>query len=156
MPFQYIRTDEGDYQCPYCDYTKANQSTVHMHIKAKHSGTFKYKCEHCAYESLAKQNLENHIQSKHPTTCQESNKTITCPHEGCKFICRTKAQLRSHYLLKHLSDKINALLKKTETMFQCIKCQDEFKSKSAFVYHCVNCLPETVADNPNHCVGLAL
>jgi hypothetical protein len=156
MTFTYNRTIHGEYQCPYCDFTKANQSTVHMHIKAKHNGTFKYKCEHCDYATLAKQNLENHIQSKHQHACEENNKNVKCPHEECKFTCRTKAQLRSHYLLKHLTNEVNSIMMKKDESFTCSCCQDEFKSKPAFIYHCVKCLPENVADNPNHCLGLAL
>jgi hypothetical protein len=156
MTFTYNRTEDGSYQCPYCEYTKANQSTVHMHIKAKHNGTFKYKCEHCDYKTMAKQNLENHIHSKHADCCNEDTKNIQCPHEECKFTCRTKAQLRSHYLLKHLTKEVNTLMVQKDEHIACSCCHTEFKSKPAFIYHCVTCLPGEVADHPNHLLGLAL
>jgi KRAB domain-containing zinc finger protein len=156
MPYQYKRTAEGEYKCPYCDYSKQLQSTVHMHIKAKHSGTFKFKCDHCDYETISKQCLDNHLYAKHPSTCEKDDNEVKCPHEGCKYTCRTKGHLRSHYLLKHLSEQVNALMTKKEECIGCTSCQGTFKSKPSFIYHCVNCLPDSVADNENHCIGLAL
>ncbi len=138
--FTYIKTDNG-YKCPHCDYERVLQSTVHMHIRAKHSGAFKQKCEHCPYETTTKTNLENHMVNKHP---EEANKNamkdLDCP--CCTYVCRTPPQLRSHYLLKHKTDAVNKLFIKNEDMISCEGCKKEFKSKAAFIYHVVSCLSE--------------
>lgn len=155
MPFEYTRTAEGHYQCPHCHYSKANQSTVHMHIKAKHMGTFKHKCTSCEYETSTKQNLDNHIAAKHPEQLDVPVKEVSCP--GCSFACRNKAQLRSHYLLKHLAKYTDLLMKKMTTgEIECTCCNNNFKSKAAFVYHCVKCLPSDVKEHAEHKEGLGL
>jgi hypothetical protein len=158
MPFQYIRTESGEFKCPHCDYAKVNQSTVHMHIKAKHSGTFKHKCTSCDYETTSKQNLDNHIACKHPSKTEPIVKDICCPQENCKYTCRTKAHLRSHYLVKHLTKEVNELMVKDEesTEYCCSVCESAFPSRNAFLYHCVGCLPDSVAENDTHLMGLAL
>jgi uncharacterized C2H2 Zn-finger protein len=141
MVFSYIRTEAGEYKCPHCDYVKKNQSTVHMHIRAKHSGTFKHKCDTCEYETTTKQNLEKHILSKHP----EENTPVEKDHKCCMctFETRTKAGLRSHYMLKHLTTETNEMMGKTETnQIQCTMCGEEFKSKPAFIYHAPKCLDD--------------
>lgn len=142
--FAYIRTNDGNIQCPHCEYIRPlkNISSVHEHIKAKHSGTFKHKCKHCAYESAVKQNLESHILSKHPEHSLKKAKTNVCPFDNCPYAANTKGQLRSHYILKHATTALEALMGTTqEGHIQCTSCGDEFKSKPAFVYHAVACLP---------------
>lgn len=153
MPFEYVRTPEGHYQCPYCDYSKELQSTVHMHIRAKHSGAYKHKCEHCPYETSTQQNLENHMASKHPEKLEKPAAHVSCP--SCKnYQCRTKGQLRSHYLLNHLTKELHDLLDISESSWNCKTCEQSFKSKAAFTYHSVKCLPEYVKQT--HKDGLCL
>ena len=157
MTFEYLRTADGDFQCPHCPFTKKNQSTVHMHIKAKHSGTFKHKCGHCNYETSAKQTLDNHISAKHPDEAQAKEKEFICPETCCEFESLTKAGLRSHYLLKHLSAETNKFLGKTNAGdIQCTHCGSEFKSKPSYIYHVVNCLPENVKSSAAAKVGLCI
>ena len=156
MTFEYIRTETGEFQCPHCDFTKKNQSTVHMHIKAKHSGAFKHKCEHCAYECPARQTLDNHMAAKHPDQLDQRVREFVCPHTTCCFQSLTKGGLRSHYLLKHLSGYTNKYLGKTEEGIQCSHCGTDFHSKPSYVYHLVNCLPEEVRANPIIKKGLCI
>lgn len=157
MTFDYLRTEDGSFQCPHCNFTKKNQSTVHMHIKAKHSGTFKHKCQHCNYETCAKQTLDNHIIAKHPTEAGNKDKEFICPDLCCSFESLTKAGLRSHYLLKHLPNETNKFLGKTDAGdIQCTHCGSEFKSKPSFIYHLVNCLPEEVKSSQNAKTGLCI
>jgi hypothetical protein len=157
MTFEYLRTEDGQFKCPNCPFTKKNQSTVHMHIKAKHSGTFKHKCEHCNYETAAKQTLDNHIVAKHPNEVEEKKKEFVCPEECCQFESFTKAGLRSHYLLKHLSAETNKFLGTTESgSTQCTHCGTGFKSKPSFIYHLVNCLPDDIKASNNAKVGLCI
>jgi len=156
MTFDYLRTEDGSFQCCHCNFTKKNQSTVHMHIKAKHSGTFKHKCEHCNYETNFKQTLDNHLVAKHPEHCQNKDKEFVCP-EDCGFESLTKAGLRSHYLLKHLSSETAKFLGKTESGgIQCTHCGDGFKSKPSYVYHLVSCLPENLKSLANVKKGLCI
>lgn len=154
--FTYIRTDTT-VQCPHCDYIRPikNVSSVHEHIKAKHSGTFKHKCKHCNYESAVKQNLDSHILSRHPEHSMKKAKTHTCPSACCNYAANTKGQLRSHYLLKHLSDDVHALLETTQEL-QCTSCAVVFKSKPAFVYHAVSCLAPEILEKKEVQLGLGL
>jgi hypothetical protein len=145
MPFTYLRTEDGKFRCPHCDFTKERQSTVHMHIRAKHMGAFKHKCEHCDYETSTQQNLENHMGNKHPEQLNKPAPHVSCP--SClTYQCRTKAQLRSHYLLNHLTKEVDAMLEKTETSWNCTTCKECFKSKAAFVYHSVKCLDPSLSE----------
>ena len=114
-----------------------------MHIKAKHSGTFKHKCEHCTYECPEKQALDRHIIAKHPEH-GEKEKEFVCPDACCEFESLTKAGLRSHYLLKHMASHVAKFLGKSDNGIQCTHCGNEFKSKPSFVYHLPGCLPESV------------
>jgi hypothetical protein len=157
--FTYIRTADGNVQCPHCEYIRPakNISSVHEHIKAKHSGTFKHKCKHCPYESAVKQNLDTHIMSRHPEHSIKKQKEHVCPSEGCQYAANTRGQLRSHYLLKHLSDEVQEMLGTTqEGQILCTCCGVDFKSKPAFIYHTVNCLSPEILANAEVQEGLGL
>ena len=144
MKNNYERTPEGNIKCPHCDYNKPpkNMSSVCMHIKAKHSGAFKHKCEHCNYETAIKQNLDNHIQARHPIDPKRVIKEFKCPHEGCEYAAIQKGQLRSHYILKHMTAALHMITGKSDdNHIQCTHCGNPFPSKPAFIYHSVNCFP---------------
>lgn len=155
MTFEYFKNELGEYVCPYCKAVKKNQTTMHMHYRARHEGTFKHKCKHCTYETSTKQNLDNHTAAKHPEHAEEKPKEYTCPHANCAFKSLKKAGIRSHYLLRHLSDQIKKLMKTEETI-SCTCCKEEFKSKPAFIYHAVKCLPAEVKQNEEVKVGLGI
>lgn len=155
MTFEYIRTESGEFKCPHCEFTKKNQSTVHMHIKAKHNGTFKHKCEHCTYECAARQTLENHVISKHPEQV-DVVREFACPCNGCEFESLTKGGLRSHYLLKHLAKYVSTYFAKSDEGIQCSHCGTGFNSKPSFIYHLVNCLPAEVKADPVAKKGLCI
>jgi hypothetical protein len=152
--YEYIKTANG-FKCPHCEYEKTLQSTVHMHIKAKHSTDSNFKCSSCEYQTSTKGALENHISNKHP---DESNKISikehTCPQ--CVYECKTEGQLRSHYILKHLKCEFEGLFLKTSESISCSECKKEFKSRASFVYHCVHCFPETIKQSELHKKGLCL
>lgn len=159
MKNNYERTPEGNIKCPHCDYTKPlkNMSSVCMHIKAKHSGAFKHKCEHCNYETAIKQNLDNHVLARHPDTTRPIIKEFKCSHQGCTYAANQKGQLRSHYILKHLTNEFAAILGKTEDgSIQCTHCNIAFPSKPAFIYHSVSCFPAEVLLVPEVRLGLGL
>ena len=121
---------------------------MHMHYKANHDGAMKHKCKHCNYETAIKQTLEKHISAKHPERLEQQPKMFVCPGHGgaeCDFESLTKAGLRSHYLLRHLTKEVNEFLGKGEKgEICCTSCGDEFQSKPSYVYHIVKCLPEAV------------
>jgi hypothetical protein len=161
--FQYRRTNDGLFMCPHCDYTKKNQSSVNMHINAKHSGPLKHKCEHCNYEAATQQMLKHHLTAKHPTEVSnaESAKAFSCPCEDCKYECRTKAQLRSHYLLKHMSEWVQKFERKAareDMACECANCGPNlaFKSRPAFLYHLPNCIPAEILANEEVEKGLGI
>lgn len=156
--FSYDRTPEGDYKCPHCKFAKKNQSTVHMHIKANHSGTFKHKCKNCDYETSTKQTLDNHIMAKHATAGGAGEdgverKEFACPHATCTFKAMRRGGMRSHYLLKHLSTEIARITGKDN---KCTCCEEDFKSKPAFIYHSVKCLSPEILQVDVHRKGLGL
>jgi hypothetical protein len=95
-----------------------------------------------------KQNLDSHILSRHPEHSEKKQKEFVCPSD-CPYAANTRGQLRSHYLLKHLTKEVNSILGTTQNgQILCTCCGAEFKSKPAFVYHVVNCLPaEILADD---------
>ena len=94
MVFTYERTANGDFKCPHCDFVKTNQSTVHMHIVAKHSGTYKHKCKDCNYETSIKQTLDNHIAARHPDRLKEAPKEFECM--DCDFKTTDVDQMLEH------------------------------------------------------------
>jgi len=148
MVFKYDRTPTGEFKCIHCGCIKKNQSTMNMHYKANHMGTFKHKCKDCPYETSIQQNLDNHVLAKHPERVKDKPDPIECPYDGCEFKTHRKGGLRSHYLLKHMAVHIHTLLGKTEEgICQCTHCGLLFKSKPAFVYHVVGCLPPEVLTN---------
>ncbi len=141
--FDYIKTEDGFYQCPHCNEKKRLMSTMHMHYRAYHDGTFKHKCKHCNFETATKQTLDNHILAKHPNQCKEKRKEFACPTCNCDYKGNTKAALRSHFLLRHLTEEVSKLLGMTENNeLCCTGCGSLFKSKPAFNYHVVKCLSQ--------------
>lgn len=128
MPFTYIKRDDGLLQCPFCDYAKERMSTVHMHIKAKHTDEPKPKAKVL---------------------------DLGCP--CCEFKCKQVPQLRSHYITQHLPNALNDLMGPTDKdQLTCTKCECQFKSRAAFMYHCVKCLPDSVKESACDRIGLCL
>lgn len=118
MPSKYARTDDGLIQCPHCDYAREKMSTVTMHVRAKHA---------------------DKIPEKKPV-----QDFYECPCEGCSYKSDKKAGLRNHFIVNHLWNEMNELLKTDVkgAACVCVDCKKEFKSRSAFVYHVPSCLPE--------------
>jgi hypothetical protein len=79
-----------------------------------------------------------------------------CPG-NCSYAANTRGQLRSHYLLKHLTDEVNEMLGTTQNgQIICTSCGVDFKSKPAFVYHVVNCLSSDLLSREEVRLGLGL
>lgn len=158
MVYTYEKTESGDYCCPHCGFLSKNQTTMHMHYKANHDGALKQKCKDCNYETATKQALDNHIKARHPQRMETQVKKFKCPcTDGCSFESLTKAGLRSHYIIRHLSNYVTTYIGKAPgDKPSCTCCGLEFTSKPAFIYHLVNCLPATVLNEPMHRAGLGL
>jgi transcription elongation factor Elf1 len=158
MVYEYQKTDDGSYICPHCNVVKSNQSTMHMHYKANHDGAMKHKCKACNYETAIKQTLEKHMIAKHPERLEQPPKMFECPcAAGCEFESLTKAGMRSHYLLRHLTKEVNDFFGKGDNgEISCTNCGSDFQSKPAYVYHIVKCLPAEVLGRPEVRKGLGL
>ena len=90
--------------------------------------------------------LQNHMLAKHPKQAEaaEAEKSFRCPSGNCPYECRTKGQLRSHYLLKHMGSWVNKFFSKPSDSTlgcSCSSCGLQFQSKPAFLYHLPNCIP---------------
>jgi KRAB domain-containing zinc finger protein len=155
MVYEYIKNEDGTFTCPHCQEVKKNQSTMHMHYRARHDGAYKHKCKNCQYETSTKQSLDKHIAAKHPDQVKEKPKACACP--SCEFTCLSKGGLRSHYLLRHMAAEVKKYLAHTEEdEIQCSHCGSEFASKPAFIYHLAGCLPNDVLNDTTHREGLGL
>ena len=156
MVYQYIHREDGKIQCPHCEFANVHQSTVHMHITAKHSGAFKHKCTKCSSEFAQKQLLTNHIQSKHPELLEKPVKSYNCPcsASGCTHTFLHKRQVRSHYLLKHCTKEMDTLFVKED--LSCSACKVKFNSKPHFTYHAVHCLPVELRRSKEIVEGLGI
>ena len=65
MVFVYNKDSNGIYHCNDCDFTTHNQSTMHYHIKVKHTGELEYECADCDMKFSQKSQLNLHIKSRH-------------------------------------------------------------------------------------------
>ncbi len=83
---------------------------------------------------------------------------MECPSQGCEYRTHKKAALRSHYLLKHLNKDIAELCGSQEGVkgICCTVCSEIFRSKPAFTYHVVNCLPPDLLQQAEVRQGLCL
>ena len=146
MPLKYVRNDNGLFVCPDCGITKANQNTMHYHMK-KHqiekqeTSVAAHECKVCNKTFLQKQTLDLHIKSRHPELTTNNTKYV-CPFPDCEFTALTKGNCRIHCLRVHFQEEIAKIMEKhTDTkMFECLECDKEFSNSCGFYYHCVDCL----------------
>ena len=141
----YIRTEDGQFQCPHCQKVCAKQNTMYYHIKKNHTDDHKFVCEHCPAEDarkfIQKSAYLQHIATAHPEMCKkEENPYIGvcfhCPHSDCGHDAKTKANILVHFARTHCKDWIPAYGKETA----CIGCQKTFASSTAYLYHAIGCI----------------
>jgi hypothetical protein len=145
MTLKYVRNEDGHFVCPTCGITKENQNTMHYHMK-KHENSLPFLCKFCKKGFLQKQTLDFHIRSKHAD--QLSDKTVgsdcsfECPFTDCEFCAKTRGNLRTHCIRSHFQDDADKLMLIDETNDEicCVECEHSFKSKTAFYYHCLECI----------------
>jgi anaerobic selenocysteine-containing dehydrogenase len=101
-------------------------------------------------------NWDEYLAAKHPDQLETRTRAFVCPDTCCGFESLTKAGLRSHYLLKHLTAHTNKYLGKTDTGIQCTHCGTDFQSKPSYVYHLAQCLPSEVTSDAMVKKGLCI
>ena len=143
MPIKYVKNNDGEFVCPECNMTTKNQSTMHYHMKKHMKNTkdeFKYECEHCDKVFLQKQSLLVHMRFKHPDELEE-NTVFECPFD-CDFTSPAKGNCIIHMIRVHFQEELQQIMfpQAGTKNILCGGCQKEFKSNSAFIYHCKNCL----------------
>lgn len=146
MPtLKYVRTEDGKFLCPTCGVIKENQNTMHYHMK-KHENSLPYSCKYCKKGFLQKQTLDFHIRSKHADSesakSGESETVYECPFEDCEFSAKTKGNLRTHCIRTHFQEEADQLMLIDEKSGEvgCVECENGFKSKTAYYYHCLDCI----------------
>jgi len=139
MPLTYHKNEDGEFVCPDCTMVTRNQNTMHYHLK-KHmnENEMKYKCKECDKSFLQKQSLLVHMRFKHS---EKEENAYVCPFE-CEFSSPVKGNCVIHIIRVHFQDELQQIMfpqPDTKTVL-CGACNEEFKSNSAFIYHCKRCL----------------
>lgn len=153
---QYIRTENGHFQCPHCDKVCEKQNTMYYHVKTKHLAEFKYSCSVCAEAGKTMQFVQKctylkHMAAKHPESEKEkegeknpyvgvSNKCPACDHTNT-----TKANLLVHFARHHCKDWIPGYTKN----MTCKGCERVFPSSTAYLYHALACIKPIPEDYAN-------
>ena len=142
----YKRDPNGHLMCHLCDFKpkstgahpNGNPSTLHYHLKKKHTNDCSHVCKHCGNSFLHKIALETHLASRHP----QPNQTIEmfqCDHPGCQYESLTRGNLEIHKARKHYAETVSRCLQTAEMdgtkTLHCLCCQASFNSSSAFHYH---------------------
>jgi hypothetical protein len=137
MVYTYTKNSDGHFICDKCSKTYVNQNTMHYHLKT-HEGKLPFECPTCDKQFLHASTLNLH---KKVHNHEEQVRDYKCPSAGCEFKgAFTKANLLIHYVRKHCSKEIKALLDKTDTAYKCTSCTKEMKSLTAFHYHSIKCV----------------
>jgi hypothetical protein len=143
MPLTYTRAEDGQFLCPHCGAKKANQSTMHYHLK-KHAADAAappqaFDCQFCARTFLQATSLATHIQARHADT-------FFCPFPGCGLATKVKTSITIHYLRAHCAAEVTALAKPAAAGgmgLTCAVCSKICNSNTAFYYHLLaaGCFP---------------
>jgi tRNA(Ile2) C34 agmatinyltransferase TiaS len=140
MPIKYAKNNDGLFVCPQCHTTAKNQSTMHYHMK-RHMNDLKYDCKHCDKTFLQKQSLDVHMRFKHTKEVEKADEAYECPFD-CEFSSPVKGNCVIHIIRVHFQEELQQIMypQADTKMILCGGCNEEFKSNSAFIYHCKRCL----------------
>jgi hypothetical protein len=146
MPLKYVRNEKGEFVCPTCGVTKANQNTMHYHMKT-HQDSMPFSCRYCKKGFLQKPALDLHIRSRHSDQTNDKKGNFKCA--CCDFHAMTKGNLRTHCLRSHFQEEADQLILQEDGLaeLQCVECERFFQSKTAFYYHCLDCIHVDQSDN---------
>ena len=80
------------------------------------------------------------MRFKHPDELEE-NTVFECPFD-CDFTSPAKGNCIIHMIRVHFQEELQQIMfpQAGTKNILCGGCQKEFKSNSAFIYHCKNCL----------------
>jgi hypothetical protein len=133
MVYEYKKNDDGNYVCTICAEVKANQNTMHYHMK-KHDNNLSYACTKCEKKFYQKYTLDCHIKLNHSN---EPIVEIKCPFTDCELSFIKKEYCRIHIARSHLKKLIDPLIekKKDSKVHCCIPCKKDFNSYPAILYH---------------------
>ncbi len=149
----YKRDADGNLMCHLCNFRPkptpshphGNPSTLHYHLKKKHTGDCSHVCKSCGYAFLHKLALETHMASRHPELNQKVE-MFHCDCAGCNFESLTRGNLEIHKARKHYSNVVNQHLEIMDVdntkLYRCSCCQKDFKSGTSYHYHILKCLED--------------
>lgn len=141
----YIKNEAGEYVCPFCGVTKANQNTMFYHMN-KHEGKLPHECSVCKKGFVQKQELQFHMLKWHPATgasAAAAQEEICCPYDNCTFSDIRKGNVRTHIMRKHVTKHIKDYISRDEAgQWLCDLCDAEFASAAGFYYHLYKCTQE--------------
>lgn len=142
---QYIRLENGHFQCPHCPKVCSKQNTMYYHIKKTHDRDFRFECTHCvkAPKFVQKSAYLQHIAVCHPEIAEENSEANPyagvswgCAHPDCTHTTKTKANILVHFARTHCKDWIPAFTKD----ISCKQCTKTFASSTAYFYHSISCV----------------
>jgi hypothetical protein len=107
---KYVVNDEGKYNCEYCDYSSAKQTTMSEHITRIHPveagrQLLAFKCEICDTRFQTSTQKQHHFISAHTAP------TICCPSQGCRQMTKNQTTMFAHYVNKHMNKNICIVIK---------------------------------------------
>jgi hypothetical protein len=145
----YIRDEQGNFQCPFCEKKSEKQNTMYYHIKKNHHQDYKYICPHCPGEArkfVQRSAYLQHLANGHPDEAAPTNNpyigvSYSCP--CCEHTAKTKANILIHYARTHCKDWIPPFTKG----MNCKSCDKQFASSTAYLYHAVQCIPPSSESN---------
>ena len=62
---EIVETEDGEQQCPYCQYTNKATQPVKDHINKVHERLKWYGCPLCGFNSSSKNTTINHLKNTH-------------------------------------------------------------------------------------------
>ena len=137
---KYVVNDQGKYNCEYCDYTTAKQSTMSEHITRIHPveagrQLLAFHCEICDVRFQTSTQKQHHFISVHtaPTLC--------CPYQGCRQMTKNQTTMFAHYVNKHMNKNVCIVIDVAKNA-KCKYCQKNMKT-GAVPYHLAKCNPNS-------------
>ncbi|ELU16012.1 hypothetical protein CAPTEDRAFT_46375, partial [Capitella teleta] len=122
MCAHFARTEEGKFQCPYCEKAYNFKHTLKDHIN-KHTGLRPHVCKHCGDSFTHLASLCNHIKRRHEEKIpQVRNYSFKC--KLCGHLLKARKSLYEH-IDSHLGRK----------PYSCTHCGDSFTHKSTLHNH---------------------
>jgi hypothetical protein len=162
---KYIRTADGQFQCPHCPKICEKQNTMYYHVKKNHLNDLPHECKICGPDTrfLQKSAYLRHMATVHrdvvpaPTAAPQAPAPAPAvaapvvpeknPYVGVEFKCtecdhttHTKANMTIHYTRCHCHGTVPVY----DKTGPCKRCERTFASSSAYYYHVGTCFAEVL------------